>query len=117
MCYYENYKFACNDWKWGNFRQHCQKEYRTGETCGMKMVYQTIPLAEKCSMCEKIERKKRRVEKHKADYARWHSTDPLKYRFSMEKAMEEMQSLSQEIRQLVADKEARYKMIGNPRRA
>ncbi|KXL43046.1 hypothetical protein M433DRAFT_330599 [Acidomyces richmondensis BFW] len=117
MCYYENYKFACNDWKWGNFRQHCQKEYRTGETCGMKMVYQTIPLAEKCSMCEKIERKKRRVEKHKADYARWHSTDPQKYRFSMEKAMEEVQSLSQEIKQLMADKEARYRMIGNPRRA
>jgi hypothetical protein len=116
MCYYDNYKYACNDWKWGNFRQHCQKEYRTGETCGMKMVFQTVGLAEKCSMCEKIERKKRRYEKHKSDYQRW-ATDPAKYRFSMEKAVEEMKVLSQEINQLVADKESRYRMIGNPRRA
>jgi len=115
MCYYDNYKFACNDWKWGNFRQHCQREYRTGETCGMKMVYQTCQLAEKCSMCEKIERKKRRLEKHRADYQRW-SCDPQKYKFSMEKAVEEMKALAQEIAQLMADKEARYKMIGNTRR-
>ena len=115
MCYYDNYKFACHDWKWGNFRQHCQKEYRTGETCGMKMVYQTVPLAEKCSMCEKIERKKRRLEKHKVDYQRW-AGEPQKYRFSMEKAAEEMRSLVQEITQLMQDKEARYKMIGNTRR-
>lgn len=116
MCYYDNYKFSCNDWKWGNFRQHCQREYRTGETCGMKMVFQTVQLGEKCTMCEKIERKKRRLEKHKTDYQRW-STDPQKYRFSMEKAVEEMKTLAQEIAQLMADKEARYRMIGNTRRA
>ncbi|RMY66198.1 hypothetical protein D0863_08602 [Hortaea werneckii] len=115
MCYYDNYKFACNDWKWGNFRQHCQREYRTGETCGMKMVYQTLPLAEKCSMCEKIERKKRRMEKHRSDYQRW-SADPQKFKFSMEKAVDEMNGLANEIKQLMADKEARYKMIGNTRR-
>ncbi|RMY85867.1 hypothetical protein D0861_06230 [Hortaea werneckii] len=115
MCYYDNYKFACNDWKWGNFRQHCQREYRTGETCGMKMVYQTLPLAEKCSMCEKIERKKRRMEKHRSDYQRW-SSDPQKFKFSMEKAVDEMNGLANEIKQLMADKEARYKMIGNTRR-
>ncbi|KAI7471170.1 hypothetical protein KC351_g12265, partial [Hortaea werneckii] len=91
-------------------------EYRTGETCGMKMVYQTLPLAEKCSMCEKIERKKRRMEKHRSDYQRWSSTDPQKFKFSMEKAVDEMNGLANEIKQLMADKEARYKMIGNTRR-
>ncbi|KAH9838813.1 hypothetical protein Tdes44962_MAKER08177 [Teratosphaeria destructans] len=116
MCFYENYKYACNDWKWGNFRQHCQKEYRTGETCGTKMIFQTTLLADKCSMCEKIERKKRRYEKHKSDYQRWNSTDPQKYRFSIEKAVEEMKSLAQEISTLMADKERRHNMIGNPRR-
>ncbi|KAI6914153.1 hypothetical protein KC348_g12293, partial [Hortaea werneckii] len=82
----------------------------------MKMVYQTLPLAEKCSMCEKIERKKRRMEKHRSDYQRWSSTDPQKFKFSMEKAVDEMNGLANEIKQLMADKEARYKMIGNTRR-
>jgi len=115
MCYYENFKYSCNDWKWGNFRQHCQAEYRQGETCGMKMVYQTLPLAEKCVMCEKIERKQRRLEKHKADYQRW-AVEPQKYRYSMEKAYEEMKALAQEIQKLMGDKQARYNNVGNPRR-
>ncbi|KAI7116285.1 hypothetical protein KC316_g5304, partial [Hortaea werneckii] len=69
----------------------------------------------KCSMCEKIERKKRRMEKHRSDYQRW-SADPQKFKFSMEKAVDEMNGLANEIKQLMADKEARYKMIGNTRR-
>lgn len=116
MCYYDNYKFACNDWKWGNFRQHCQREYRTGETCGTKLVFQTLPLAEKCTMCEKIERKQRRLAKTKADYQRW-ATDPAKYRFTLEKAVEEMKALVLEISVLVQDKDNRYKNVGNTRRA
>lgn len=116
MCYYDNYKFSCNDWKWGNFRQNCQREYRDGKTCGVKMVFQTVQLGEKCTMCEKIEHKKRRLEKHKADYQRW-STDSQKYRFSKDKAVQEMRTLAQEIAQLMADKETRYRMIGNSRRS
>lgn len=107
MCYFDNYKFACADWKWGNFRQHCQVEYRMGETCGMKMVYQTLPLAEKCPMCEKIERKQRRLEKHKADYMRWQQ-EGGKYKCSMEKAVEEMQSLKAEIDKLTMEKQRKY---------
>lgn len=118
MCYYDNYTYVCNDWKWGNFRQHCQKEYRTGETCGLKMVAQTIPIAEKCSWCEKIERKKRRKDKQVADYTRWsQSPDAAKYRFSIQKALEEIKALTAEIQQLMAEKDAKYRMIGNSRRA
>ncbi|KAK5745098.1 hypothetical protein LTR17_001549 [Elasticomyces elasticus] len=116
MCYYDNYKYQCNDWKWGNFRQHCNAEYRQGETCGMKMVYQTLPLADKCSMCDKIERKQRRLEKHKSDYTRW-SAEPQKYRCSMEKAYDEMKALAQEIQRLIGEKQAKYHNVGNPRRA
>lgn len=115
MCYYDNFRYTCGDWKWGNFRQHCQKEYRTGETCGMKMVFQTIQLAETCTMCEKIERKNRRFEKHSSDYQRW-SQEPTKFRYSMEKAYEEMKALREEINQLLIDRDARRRMIGNSRR-
>ncbi|KAK5688769.1 hypothetical protein LTS10_000747 [Elasticomyces elasticus] len=116
MCYYDNYKYQCNDWKWGNFRQHCNAEYRQGETCGMKMVYQTLPLADKCSMCDKIERKQRRLEKHKSDYTRW-AAEPQRYRCSMEKAQDEMKALVQEIQRLIGEKQAKYHNVGNPRRA
>ena len=115
MCFYEQYQFACRDWKWGNFRQHCQKEYRTGETCGMKMIYQTLPLSDKCKLCQRIEAKTRRLAKHKDDYTRW-AQEPNRYRASMEKALAEMKALATEINQLVSEKNDRYKMIGNSRR-
>lgn len=110
MCYYENFRYCCGDWKWGNFRVHCQKEYRMGETCGMKMVHSTTPLADKCSMCEKIERKKRRYEKAQSDYSRW-VKDPQR-QASMAKAYDDMKGLHEEIEKLIKEKEARYKMIG-----
>ena len=79
-------------------------------------MFQTLPLAEKCTMCEKIERKQRRLAKTKADYQRW-ATDPAKYRFTLEKAVEEMKALVLEISVLVQDKDNRYKNVGNTRRA
>lgn len=116
MCYYDNYQYACRDWKWGNFRQHCQKEYRTGETCGMKMIFQTLPLHEKCPWCEKIEKKIRRRDKAVSDYKRW-AQEPGKYKASMEKAVEEARGLEKEIENLKAEKDRRYAQIGNTRRA
>lgn len=115
MCFYDNYKFACQDWKWGNFKQHCQKEYRMGETCGMKMVYNTILLAEKCPWCEKIEKKLRRREKAKADITRW-AAEPGRYRASIEKAQDDITSLEGEIYNLQLEKDRRYASIGNGRR-
>lgn len=115
MCFYDNYKFACQDWKWGNFKQHCQKEYRMGETCGMKMVYNTILLPDKCPWCEKIEKKLRRREKAAKDIARW-SVEPHRYRASIEKAQEDIATLEQEIYNLQMEKDRRYASIGNGRR-
>jgi len=115
MCFYDQFQFQCRDWKWGNFRQHCQKEYRTGETCGMKMIYQTQGLSEKCKLCQKIEAKQRRLAKHKDDYQRW-AQEPGRYRASMEKALDEIKAISGEIHQLASEKNDRYKMIGNGRR-
>ncbi|KAB5566904.1 hypothetical protein GE09DRAFT_1056376 [Coniochaeta sp. 2T2.1] len=31
--------WAYGSWQWGTFRQQCPKESRTGETCGLKLVY------------------------------------------------------------------------------
>lgn len=116
MCYYDNYQYTCRDWKWGNFRQHCQKEYRTGETCGMKMIYQTIALNDKCTQCEKIEKKLRRREKAMSDLERW-SREPAKFKASIQKAREDIAQLEAEIQTLKLDKDRRYANIGNSRRA
>ncbi|KAF2726162.1 hypothetical protein K431DRAFT_214075 [Polychaeton citri CBS 116435] len=115
MCFYEMYQYQCRDWKWGNFRQHCQKEYRIGETCGTKLIAHTTSLPEKCKMCQKIETKQRRLAKAVDDYKRW-SREPQKFKASLAKAAEEIKGLENEIKELVRDKDARYKMIGNSRR-
>ncbi|KAK0255300.1 hypothetical protein LTS09_009687 [Friedmanniomyces endolithicus] len=116
MCFYDNYRFQCGDWKWGNLRKQCEAEYRQGETCGLKTIWTTLPLADKCTMCERIERKQRRFEKHRSDCQRW-VVEPQKYRCSIEKAREEMKDLAVEIQRLMAEKHARFNAIGNPRRA
>ncbi|TVY19876.1 hypothetical protein LARI1_G001741 [Lachnellula arida] len=71
MCFYEQYQMYCGDYKWGHFRQHCSKEYRTGETCGMKLVMNTITKHEKCKVCSKIDTKKGRLVKEQERIHRW----------------------------------------------
>ena len=71
MCYFEQNRWLCGYWKWGHFRQQCTKEYRTGETCGLKLVYATFDISDKCKLCYDIEKKERRLEKMNRDMARW----------------------------------------------
>ncbi|KAH8645961.1 hypothetical protein BGZ60DRAFT_340067, partial [Tricladium varicosporioides] len=71
MCFYDQYQMLCNDYKWGNFRQHCSKEWRTGETCGMKLVMNTIPRNEKCKLCKSIDTKQGRIRKQEDIIKRW----------------------------------------------
>lgn len=115
MCFYDQYTYACRDWKWGNFRAHCQAEYRTGETCGMKLQAQTLHLQEKCKFCLKIEAKHRRRQKHVDDYNRW-SKEPRRYQASIEKALGDIKALDNEINVLKKEKDDRYNRVGNPRR-
>lgn len=114
MCYYDQQRYRCHDWKWGNFRQHCQREYRMGETCGMKLVYDTKNVAENCTLCEKLERKRRRLDKAAADHQRWEG-DPAR-KASREKAYEDIVALKAEIERLTSERHARYVTVGNPRR-
>lgn len=66
-------------------------------------------------MCQKIERKRRRYEKAKADYGRW-ASDPDR-RASTIKAWEDMNALVQEITQLTQERENKMRSsICNNRR-
>jgi hypothetical protein len=68
MCYYDTITYACSDWKWGNCRQQCDREYRMGETCGMKLVYENTSEKKLCKICLKLETKRKRIEREYKRY-------------------------------------------------
>jgi hypothetical protein len=71
MCFFEQTRWACGFWQWGTFREQCSKEYRTGETCGLKLVYLTDCKVTTCGLCRQIDRKRRRISKMATDIERW----------------------------------------------
>ncbi|RSL99457.1 hypothetical protein CDV31_012178 [Fusarium ambrosium] len=71
MCYFEQTRWACGYWRWGHFRQQCNKEYRMGETCGLKLVYETKTEPDVCKLCHDTEKKQRRYDKMYRDVQRW----------------------------------------------
>lgn len=95
MCYYDQYRMACGDGKWGNFRQHCSREYRTGETCGTKMVNATIQMQDICKICAKIDTKKGRIQKERERIRRW--TKEGNRRASIESAEDSIAILEREV--------------------
>ncbi|KAF3070270.1 hypothetical protein V8C43DRAFT_272601 [Trichoderma afarasin] len=71
MCYFEQTRWSCGYWRWGHFRQQCNKEYRMGETCGLKLIYETKPDPDVCKLCHDTEKKRRRLAKMTLDVERW----------------------------------------------
>ncbi|CAF3526406.1 unnamed protein product [Fusarium graminearum] len=71
MCYFDQTRWTCGFWRWGHFRQQCNKEYRMGETCGLKLVYETKDQPEVCKLCSDVEKKQRRYDKMYRDVQRW----------------------------------------------
>lgn len=110
MCFYYQYQFACEDWRWGNFRRHCEKEYRMGETCGTKLIWNTIPLQGKCTLCRQLDIKQRRRAKAVSDYGRWRLE--WNRRMSAAKAWDTINALSAEILKLEARRERERSGIG-----
>jgi hypothetical protein len=108
MCFYEQYRFTCGDWKWGNFREHCNREYRMGETCGSKLVYHTTHQQSDCKYCEKVKTKLRKREQECARIDRWEreGRNPA----SIEKSLDTIKQLDSEI-------SAIYNEIANRRQA
>lgn len=71
MCFYNQKRFSCGDWRWSSFAHQCNYENRTGETCGMKLVNMTEIENSKCRLCEKIETKFRRRSAEIDRLERW----------------------------------------------
>ena len=115
MCYYDMYRWECNDWKWGNFRQHCEKEYRMGETCGLKMVYNTLAKQGDCALCEKINAKKRKLAKAYDDYQRFAGDRQRQATAGVR--MQECKDLQRGIKELEDGRAARINSVLNSRRA
>lgn len=100
MCYFERVDYACGDWKWGNMKQQCQREHRTGETCGAKLSSDEYLARSNsyCKICEDILVKKRRIKKEEENLSRW-MREPHRFRASIEKSESERAALMR----LVAD--------------
>jgi hypothetical protein len=98
MCYYDQYRMPCGDFKWGNFRAHCSKELRTGETCGMKLVWETYQLEDKCKYCLRIDVKKGKIRKEQERIKRW-AKEGQRF-FSIESSEVIIDSIENEIQEL-----------------
>ncbi|TKA79536.1 hypothetical protein B0A49_00381 [Cryomyces minteri] len=112
MCFYDQHRFACGDWKWGTFRDHCNREYRRGETCGMKLIYVTIPSGQKCKLCEKIDTKQRRRAAEVERINRW-QREGNKFRASIDKSFQIIRALDMETEELSCERARRLQGIGS----
>lgn len=111
MCFFDQHRFLCGDWKWGHFRQHCNREYRTGETCGMKLVMSTLPVQQKCRLCDKIETKCRRRAAEMDRISRW-EREGGKFRASIERSQETVKLLDREVSDLITERNRKLQAIG-----
>jgi hypothetical protein len=110
MCYYDMYRWTCGFWKWGKFRQQCNKEYRTGETCGMKLVFETQHEHDVCKLCLDIQKKERRVDKMTRDIERWHREGNRSA--TIERTSVEMSQVQGQIQDKIAEHWARTQGTG-----
>ncbi|KAK4156554.1 hypothetical protein C8A00DRAFT_12491 [Chaetomidium leptoderma] len=109
MCYFDHQLWPCGWWRWGHFRGQCPKEYRTGETCGLKLVYNTYLEPEVCLKCDTIHKKQRRVAKMLEDVKRW--TCEGNRRATIEKTQLEICDLNDQINELWREHEIRKTSI------
>ncbi|KAH6618271.1 hypothetical protein B0J18DRAFT_371802 [Chaetomium sp. MPI-SDFR-AT-0129] len=109
MCYFDHQLWPCGWWKWGNFREQCPKEYRTGETCGLKLIFNTYLEPEPCKMCDQIDKKQRRLNKMMEDVRRWRNEGNR--RATIEKTETEMRALNSQIGTMWVEHEARKNAI------
>ncbi|GES64329.1 hypothetical protein ATEIFO6365_0008039900 [Aspergillus terreus] len=110
MCFYNQKRFACGDWSWTNFAHRCNYEYRTGETCGMRLVNMTEFEATKCRLCEKIETKFRRRSAEMERLNRW-KREGANLVASMDKSQSIIMELEKEIYQLQREREDRRRAL------
>lgn len=86
-----------------------------GETCGMKLLNETLYVKGDCRLCQTIQAKKRKMQKAKDDYARW-KDDPQRQASAGVK-IDELKELHMEIVRLEEERRIKSNSVGNPRRA
>jgi hypothetical protein len=104
MCFLDQHQYVCGDWKWGHFRQHYAKEYKIGETCGMKLILQTIPTGRRCKLCEKIDIKMKRHAAEVDRIERWQRVGQ-EFGASIEKSEGLVKGLDEEIQDFNDERE------------
>lgn len=107
MCFFDQYVHQCGDYKWGSFRQHCAKEYRTGETCGMKLVMLSYQQPGNCKICDKINTKWNRRIKEVERIKRWEHEGGKSRKASIEAAHDNISQLDREINSLQKQRQER----------
>ena len=76
----------------------------------MKLVMSTLPLNQKCKLCDKIDTKKRRFQGEQDRVRRWEH-DGGKFRASIEKSQATMAILQKELYTLINEREAKKRAI------
>lgn len=101
MCYFDQVRWACGSWRWGHFRQHCNKEYRAGKTCGLKLAYNTSFQNEPCKLCVQAGTEQRRWATMQAELERWRGQAQAGQRHSVASIQHrrgEIESINTEVR-------------------
>lgn len=104
MCYFDQTTWSCSFWKWGNFRQPCTKVYVTGETCGLKLVYNTNYKTNQCKLCDIMGKKRRCQYKIQQDVERWNKEGNR--RANIEQAESDLAELEDQTNKIWAEHEA-----------
>ncbi|RAK77309.1 uncharacterized protein BO72DRAFT_429035 [Aspergillus fijiensis CBS 313.89] len=110
MCFYNQRKFSCGDWSWTSFAHRCNYEYRTGETCGMRLVNETFNEKVKCRLCDKIDTKVRRRNAEVERLTRWKREGGTLVA-SMERSQALIKELEREIFQLEREKQEKQRAL------
>ncbi|KAI6080807.1 hypothetical protein F4821DRAFT_250687 [Hypoxylon rubiginosum] len=108
MGFFEQTRWSCGFWRWGNFRQQCHKEYRTGETCGLKLIFVTNQDPNRCKLCRDVEKQQRKSKKLSENIRQWGS---MAYRTtSIKKAEEELEITRDKIAGMLEQHKRRKRM-------
>ena len=103
MCFYDQTVLACGDFKWGNCRQQCAREYRSGETCGLKLVMTCYAdNSTKCKTCLRIDTVSRKRQKECDNIRAWEKDEKAgkKRSASIEKAYNAIADYDSELSRL-----------------
>lgn len=82
-----------------------------GETCGMKLVFHTTHLPQKCKICDKVDCKQRKRAAEVDRISRW-QREGSRFHASIDKSMEAIANLDNEIRNLNYEMARRRQQIG-----